>query len=383
MIYKRVLNIIDILSSRSLFLFGPRQTGKTTYLRTNFPQARFFDLLEADTFRELSARPEILRASLREQDKLVVIDEIQKLPSLLDEVHLMIERNKDLRFILTGSSARKLRRGTANLLAGRALVAKLHPLVGAEIGPERWDDRLLIGSLPAVVDSTIPFEDLRAYVGNYLKEEIQAEALTRNIEGFSRFLETAAVTNGQQINFTAVGTDTGVAARTVQNYYQVLEDTLVGYLLPPFRKTIKRKAFSTSKFYFFDPGVLNALLGRRTLSPKTEEYGRLMEHQIFLELRTWLDYTRRSESLTYWRSLSKQEVDFIIGNSMAIEVKSKERIRDQDLDGIRALSEEIQLQTKIVVCREKWRWKTEDAIHILPINEFLVELWENNLQNIY
>ncbi len=192
----------DVLSSnliahRSVFLFGPRQTGKTTYLHERFPDARYFDLLEADTFRELSARPELLRTTLRKDDRIVVIDEIQKLPALLDEVHLLIERYKDRRFILTGSSARKLKRGSANLLAGRALVAHMHPLVSLEIGSDRLDDRLLRGSLPPIIDSDIFLEDLRAYVGLYLREEVQAEALARSIKGFSRFLEVAASANGE------------------------------------------------------------------------------------------------------------------------------------------------------------------------------------------
>ncbi len=379
MYYPRTLNIKDLLEHRSVFLFGPRQTGKTTYLHERFPDARYFDLLEADTFRELSARPELLRTTLKRDDRVVVIDEVQKLPALLDEVHLLIERDKERRFILTGSSARKLKRGAANLLAGRALVAHMHPLVSSELGYGRLDDRLSRGSLPPVIDSAIPLEDLRAYVGHYLREEIQAEALTRSIGGFSRFLEVAASANGELVNFTSIGNDAAVSPRTVQNYFQVLEDTLTGHLLPPYRKSVKRKAVATAKFYFFDIGVVNALLDRRHVSPKTDTYGRSMEHQVFLELRAWLDYRRKSERLSFWRSQSRMEVDFVVGDSLAIEVKARERLAEGDLRGLRALAEEFPEMRKMVASGERWRRTTADGIEIIPINEFLEGLWRDAL----
>ena len=248
-------------------MLGPRQTGKTTYLRARFPEAHYVDLLDARTYRELTARPERLRESLSPHEKLVIVDEIQKLPELLDEVHLMIEQRKDLRFILTGSSARKLKRGGANLLAGRALTCRLHPLVSAELDFTHVEKRLSRGGLPAVFDSPIPWEDLHAYAGTYLQEEIQAEGLTRQISSFSRFLEIAAVGNGQLLNYTAIASDVGLTARTIQGYYQILEDTLVGHLLEPYRKSRKRKAVSSAKFFFFDVGVANVLSGRTRLSP--------------------------------------------------------------------------------------------------------------------
>ena len=382
MVYPRILDIANLITHRSVFLLGPRQTGKTTYLHERFPDARYFDLLEADTFRELSARPELLRTTLKKDDHIIVIDEIQKLPGLLDEVHLLIERDQQRRFILTGSSARKLKRGSANLLAGRALVTHMHPLVSAEIGSARLSDRLLRGSLPPVIDSPIPFEDLRAYVGHYLRQEIQAEALTRSIEGFSRFLEVAASANGELVNFTSIGNDAAVPPRTIQNYFQVLEDTLTGYLLPPYRKSVKRKAVATAKFYFFDIGVANALLDRTHISPKTDSWGRLLEHQVFLELRAYLDYRRRSEALSFWRSQSKMEVDFVVGDALAIEVKSKERIAESDLRPLRALGEEFPRMRKIVACGEKWRRITADGIEIIPMEEFFGELWSDSLLQV-
>lgn len=374
----RKLDLKSLLEHRSIFLFGPRQTGKTTYLKKNFPDARFVDLLDARVFRELSARPETLRQSLDPDQKLVVIDEIQKLPELLDEVHLMIEADKRLRFILTGSSARKLKRGGANLLAGRALTCHLHPLVSIELEFSEWQRRLQIGSLPPVLSSPIPIEDLHAYAGTYLQEEIQAEGLTRSISHFSRFLETAALSNGQVLNFTAIASDTGIKARTVQNYYQILEDTLVGFVLEPFRKTRKRKAVSTGKFYFFDIGVANILSGRESLTPRTPEYGVAFEHLVFLELRAFLDYRRIRDSLTFWRTHTQAEVDFVIGDKLAIEVKAGDSVSSRDLVGLRALSEEIPSLELMVVCQES-RPRVEEGVRILPIEEFARMLWSGEL----
>jgi predicted AAA+ superfamily ATPase len=373
--FPRIIGLREILAHSSVFLFGPRQTGKSTLLRTLFPQAKFYDLLEADTFRELSSAPELIRQRLRAEDTLVIIDEIQKLPSLLDEVHLLIERNKPLRFVLTGSSARKLRRGGANLLAGRALTCHLHPLVAPEVGYERVHQRLNNGSLPAIFTSPIPQELLRAYVGTYLQEEILAEGLVRNIGSFSRFLSTAGLTNGEQVNFTAVGSDTGTPPRTVREYYHVLEDTLVGYLLPTFQKTRKRKPVSTPKFYFFDVGVANVLAKRGPVEPGSELFGRALEHFVFLELRAYLDYRRLDHQLTYWRSRSQFEVDFVIGDEVAVEVKGKSLVSNRDLKGLQALSEDVTLRRQILVCTEREPRRLDDGIDVLPIETFLRKLW--------
>jgi uncharacterized protein len=380
--YQRVLDLSALLKHRSVFLFGPRQTGKTTYLHDRYPNARVVDLLDARTFRELSTRPELLRLSLAPKDKLIIIDEIQKLPALLDEVHLLIEREKSLRFILTGSSARKLRQKSTNLLAGRALTVRMHPLVSPEVEFCELDRRLQLGSLPPVLTSPIPQEDLAAYVGTYLKEEIQAEGLSRRIEHFSRFLEVAALSNGEILNFSQIASDAAVPSRTVQNYYRILEDTLLGYQLPPFRKTPSRKAVATAKFYFFDVGVAHTLIGRETVRPRTTEYGRALEHFIFIELRAYLDYTRNRTALTFWRTHTQHEVDFLIGDAIAIEVKAKERVADHDLRGMRALAEELSLSRKIIVSNEMWRRKTDDQIEILPVEEFLRELWSGSVTTI-
>ena len=377
--YTRALDLRDLAKHRSLFLLGPRQTGKSTLLRTLFPDAVYFDLLEADTFRELSARPEYMRQTLRPQDKLVVVDEVQKLPALLDEVHLLIERDKDIRFILTGSSARKLKRGHANLLAGRAWPLRLHPLVSPELAHDRLLERLNRSGLPAILDSAFYQEDLKAYVGMYLQEEIRAEGLSRSIEAFSRFLEVAGLCNGEQVNFTSVGSDAGVPPRTVREYYQVLEDTLVGYILPPYAGTTRRKPVATAKFFLFDVGVANALMRRGEIVPGSEGFGRALEHLIFLELRAFLDYRRLDAPLTYWRSRSMLEVDFVIGDAIAVEVKGKGRVSHRDYKGLLALKEEVPLRRMLVVCTEPRRRTDDDGVEVLPVEEFLRDLWQGRI----
>lgn len=377
--YSRILDIKQIVKHKSLFLFGPRQTGKSTLLKTLFPEARYIDLLEADTFRRLSSHPEDLRQTLSAQDKLIIIDEVQKLPSLLNEAQLLIDRNKDLKFIFTGSSARKLKRGRVNLLGGRAWFLNLFPLVSPELNFERLVDRLNIGSLPSVIDSPYAKEDLKAYVGGYLQEEIKAEGLSRSIENFSRFLEVAALTNTEQVNYTSVASDLGMPPRTLREYYKILEDTLIGSELPPYGKTIKRKPVATAKFYFFDIGVANVLTKRGLVEPNSELYGKALEHLIFLELKAYLAYNRIDEALTFWRTQSKFEVDFIVEDRVAIEVKSGSRISRSAQKGLLALSEEVKLKRKIVVSNEPaWR-KDDNGIEVFPVELFLKQLWNNEI----
>ena len=377
--YGRALDLREILKHKSIFLFGPRQTGKSTLVRQVFPEAAFYDLLEADTFRELSARPEYLRQTLSPQQSVVIVDEIQKLPALLDEIQLLLERNKQLRAVLTGSSARKLKRGAANLLGGRAWVCRLHPLMSVELNHERLLDRLNRGSLPSIIDSEHYKDDLKAYVGTYLQEEIRAEGLTRSIENFSRFLEVAGLTSGEQINFSAVANDAGFPPRTVREHYQILEDTLVGYQLPAYQKTSKRKPVATAKFFFFDVGVANTLKRIPAIEEGSDAYGRALEHLIFLELRSFLDYRRLDYELTYWRSQSQFEVDFVVGDEIGIEVKSKARVNPRDYKGLNVIAEEVGLKRKIVVCGEKMRRRADDGAEIMPPAEFLRELWSGNV----
>lgn len=375
----RILNLNDVIAHRSVFLFGPRQTGKSTLLRSRYSEAKYYDLLHDDTFRELSANPETIRYALRPNDRLIIIDEVQKLPVILDEVHSMIERNKDLRFILTGSSARKLRRGGANLLGGRAWTRHLHPLVAPELEFGRLAERINYGGLPAILESSYPQEDLFSYIGNYLREEIAAEGLVRSIEKFSRFLPVSAMLSGEQVNITEVASDCGVSVHLVREYMQILEDTLIGYQVPSYMATKRRKAVAKSKFYLFDVGVTNTLLKRPRLEPGTELYGRALEHLIFVELRAYLDYTNKHLDLHYWRTLSQIEVDFVLGDEVAIEVKAKARITKRDMKGLLALAEEIPLKRKIVVSLGRTKLVLDNRIEIYPVEEFFRDLWSGAL----
>jgi uncharacterized protein len=386
-VFQRSVDLRAALTARSVFLLGPRQTGKSTLLRATFPSALYFDLLDSLTFRSLAANPGLLeeriRAAPRHSD-LVVIDEIQKLPELLDEVHRLIERRKTLRFVLTGSSARKLRARGTNLLGGRAGVLRMHPIVFAEIGtgaaPQPWTDLLRWGGLPSVLTSGSPREALEAYVGLYLQEEIRAEGLARSIPNFSRFLETAAAMNGEIVNYTKLGNDAQIPPRTVRDYFQILVDTLVGDLLPPFRKSKSRKAVATEKFYFFDVGVVHALLDRWSVSARSPEYGRVLEHRVERELRASIDYLRHRRQLFFWRSVSKLEVDFILVEGatprVAIEVKGSRAVGPTDLKGLRAFAEDWPRIRKIVVASEPHPRTTEDGIEIMPVEHFFEQLWQ-------
>jgi predicted AAA+ superfamily ATPase len=385
--FRRVLDLPALAAAGSFFLLGPRQTGKSTLLRASLSEALYIDLLDARTFRTLSANPGQLGERIRAQGGkrgVVVIDEIQKLPELLDEVHRLLELQKSLRFILTGSSARKLRTRGRNLLGGRAALVRMHPIVYPELGtasPRRpFADLLRWGGLPSVLTSEDPRERLRAYVGIYLQEEIRAEGLARSIPNFSRFLETAAAMNGEIVNYTKLGNDARLPPRTVRDYFQILQDTLVGDLLPPFQETRTRKAVATEKFYFFDVGVVHALLERWAVSPRTAEYGRVLEHFVERELRASLDYMRSDRRLFFWRSRSRMEVDFVLAErqkpAVAIEVKASHTVGPGDVKGLRAFAQDWPRVRKVVVSLEAHARTTQDRIEILPVESFLRDLWD-------
>ncbi len=370
----RALDLARLARRKSLFLFGPRQTGKTALVRHALPAAKIYDLLDADVFLTLSRRPAQLGEELGPQERLVVLDEIQKLPVLLDEVHRLIEE-RQVRFVLTGSSARKLRRGGVNLLGGRAPSRTLHPFIYRELRSDFSLTKALDrGLIPSIYFSDRPREDLRAYVGNYLKEEIAAEALTRNVPAFSRFLEVAALSHGTMLNFSAVASDAQVPISTVREYFHILEDTLLARALPAWTRTRTRKAIGTAKHYFFDVGVVRHLQHRSGIARRSPEFGEAFESYIFHELSTYIDYTE-AVPLAYWRSTSGFEVDFVLADTTAIEVKAKEPVGDRDLRGLRALKEESLLKHYVVVSLEP-RARTVDEIHILPWQHFLEELWE-------
>jgi predicted AAA+ superfamily ATPase len=238
---------------------------------------------------------------------------------------------------------------------------------------------LNVGGLPAIFDSVRPHEDLRAYVGGYLREEIRAEGLVRSLENFSRFLEVATLTNGKLINYASVSNDTAIPARTIPEHYQMLEDTLVGFRLPPFRRSRRRKPVATSKFYFFDVGVANALMRRGEIRPRSELYGPAEEHQVFLELRAYLDYRRLDRDLTFWRTHAGHEVDFVVGTDTAIEVTATSRVTPRDEQGLIALGEETRLKRRIVVAMESRERASDRGTLVLPVATFLRQLWEDNL----
>lgn len=371
---RRALDLARLAERKSLFLFGPRQTGKTALVKHALPGAKVYDLLDGDVFLTLSRRPAQLAEELVPEDRLVVLDEIQKLPALLDEVHRLIER-RGIRFVLTGSSARKLRRGGVNLLGGRAPSRTLHPFIYRELADRFVLTRALDrGLIPSIYFSESPREDLRAYVGTYLKEEIAAEALTRNIPAFSRFLEVAALCHGTMLNYSQVASDAQVPLSTVREYFHILEDTLVARALPAWTKTRTRKAIGTAKHYFFDSGVARHLQHRSGLSARSPEFGEAFESYVFHELCTYLDYTE-AMPLAYWRSTSNFEVDFILADTTAIEVKAKDPVGERDLRGLRALKEEALLKHYVVVSLEA-RPRTIDGIRILPWKHFLEKLWD-------
>ena len=379
MYIKRIIPIVKELQKSSILLLGPRRTGKSAFIRHQAPPHRVYDLLKSDVFLRLSRRPSLIRESLSPKDRLIVIDEIQKLPVLMDEVHVMIEE-KGVRFLLTGSSARKLRRTHTSLMAGRARTRLLAPFVSAELPALDLDRALTYGMLPPVQLSDEPLEELGSYVGTYLREEIQAEALSRNIEGFSRFLARAALWSSELINFEGVGRDSQVPARTVREYFALLEDTLVGKMLHPLQTTGKRKAVSRGKFYFFDIGVVNALTGRLSPGVNTPEYGKAFEHFIWQELNAYTNYFAREKPLNFWRDRSGAEVDFVLGESVAVEVKSSRMLHDRDLKGLRAITEQsdYNIERRIVVCREP-EPRRVDGVEIVPYELFLEQLWSHSL----
>ncbi|TVQ20831.1 MAG: ATP-binding protein [Spirochaetaceae bacterium] len=377
----RLLDLSSDLTTRSVFLFGPRQTGKTTLLRLRYPTAPWFSLLQGDVFLRLSANPGRLREELENTDPNagpVVIDEIQKLPALLDDVHDLIER-QGFRFVLTGSSPVKLRRGGTNLLGGRARVRELMPLVSAEIPEFDLGRALLHGTIPSIYLSDQPRLDLEAYCGTYLQLEVQAEGLVRGIEPFSRFLRSAARRSGEQIVFERVASEAQVPARTVREFYQVLTDTLLGVMLDPIEPGRRsRRIVSRGKFYLFDVGVAHALAGTTALDDHTAEYGRALEQLIFMEIRAWRSYRRDDRPFGFWRTTDGMEVDFLLGSQAAIEVKATANATRADTRGLADIAGEADFRRRILVCREPVR-RIVDGIEILPIHTFLDELWSGKV----
>lgn len=375
--YPRTLDIGSLAARKSIFLFGPRSTGKSTLLRQAFPPEAIINLLRSQTWLSLSAKPSMLRemvAEISRTGSVVVIDEIQKLPQLLDEVHDLIETT-GMHFVMTGSSARKLKASGVNLLAGRAWQARMFPLTSQEIPGFNLERYLLYGGLPQVCTSQDPQEELSAYVYTYLEEEIKAEALVHRIGHFSRFLKTASLANTEQVNFANMSRDTGVPVSSVRAWFDILNDTFLGFLLEPWKHGQKRKAVSSAKFYFFDTGVANYIAGFDTLHRDSSEFGKSFEHFIAMELRAFLDYRRLRHELCYWRSSTGLEVDFVVGSELAIEVKASQRVDTKDLKGLRAIKEEGSLLQCILVSFDEANRETTEGIRLLHWQRFLSLLW--------
>ena len=368
----RAPDLAGLLAKKSHFLLGPRQAGKTTLIRQALPGTPVYDLLENATWLSLSQNPGRLGEELPPHTKTVVIDEIQRLPQLLNEVHRLIEERR-IHFLLTGSSARALRRGGVNLLGGRARTRFLHPLAWIELG-SRFDlERALIhGTLPSIWFSDDPRADLAAYAGTYLQQEVVFEGAARNLPAFSRFLRVAALCNGQIVNFTSVASDAQVPRTTIYEYFEVLRDTLVLFEVPAWRRSLKRKPLRSSRYYFFDIGVANTLAGRRP-DPGTPEFGAAFEAWTLHELKTYCDY-RTPQELHFWRTTSGFEVNFILGDHTAIEVKGKPNVSARDLKPLRALAEDATLRRYLCVSLER-RPRVVDGIEVLPYTTFLKALW--------
>lgn len=377
--YKRILQLTDAQTD-SVFLWGARQVGKSTLVKTLYPKAKVYDLLMSNQYGRLVRRPQLLREELEHLDEntLVVVDEIQKIPQLLDEVHWLIV-NRGIRFILCGSNARKLKRLGTNLLGGRALTTTLFPLVSAEITDFDLIRGINNGMIPRHYMVENPRKRLQAYIGVYLKEEIQAEAHLRQLNSFNRFLDIAAQCDGEIVNYTNIAQDCGVSSTTVKEYFNILEQTLVGYMIPAFTLSKKRRAIVTPKFYYFDVGVVNYLLNRTNLMPGSADFGHAFEHLMIQEIIAYLSYSESSEKIWYWRTAGGYEVDTIIGEGrIAIEFKSSDEIQSKHTRGLKAFCEDFPSAVPIIVSLDRNR-RTLNGINILPAVEFLQQLWQGKI----
>jgi len=384
-IIKRLLNI-SLPKHQSAFLWGPRKTGKSTYLKATFPNSLVYDFLQTDLFLEFSKKPSLLRERLLAKnddalDNPVILDEVQKVPQILDEVHWLIE-NKGLSFILCGSSARKLKRGKANLLGGRAWRYEMFPLVTAEMENLNLLRILNQGMIPNHYLTGHYKKALKAYTLYYLKEEVFAEGLTRNIPAFSRFFDAMGYSHAELINFSNIARDCGVDSKTVKEYYQILVDTLLGQMVAPFKRRQDRQVISRApKFYLFDVGVAGSITKRYLEEEKGELFGKAFEHFIFMELSAHFAYNELDYEISFWRTKSGQEVDFVLGGGeVAIEVKGTDRIDKRDLRSLKIFTEAYSPRKSLVICNEKEE-RVHGQIEILPWRNFLHKLWEGEIIN--
>ena len=387
MYIERVANLESRLEEQSLFLFGPRQTGKTSCIANELKEkvVLHWDLLDTRLRRKAMSDPGLLYEevmALREEEGLVVIDEIQKIPELLDEVHRLLEE-KNFRFLLTGSSARKLVASGVNLLGGRVGRCHMFPFVYPEIKDVDYSLEHIFASglLPSAYLAVRPDTVLERYIENYLYDEIQMEGAVRNLPAFSKFLEVAAISNGSILNYTNVASDVGLSKTAIKEWYRILSDTLIGSSLEPFVKTKKRKPIETAKYYLFDVGVLRALLGISVPTENQSEFGLFFETFMINEIRAYLSYNglARRYPLTYWRSTSGFEVDAILGSEVAIEFKTSKNLVPRDFRGLKAFDEEGLVKDCIVVSREERKRLVENRFLVYPWKEFLEDLWQGRI----
>ncbi len=388
--YKRILTLA-LPPQQSTFLWGARQTGKSSFLRERYPNSTYYDLLDTHEMARFTKDPNLLYQEIKglssQQRSLpIIIDEIQKVPDLLNEVHRLIE-NEKVQFILCGSSARKLKNQSTNLLGGRAWLHHLFPLTSHEIGEIDLLRALQHGLLPKHYNADPAFiqNHLQAYIDSYLTEEIRNEGLVRNLKAFARFLDVAALTNAEMVNANNIARDCGIDRTTVQGYYQILIDTLLGFYIYPYNKKIKRDLITaTPKFYLFDVGITNYIAKQSVSSLNGSWAGKQFEHYILLELVASIGYHRLRSAITYWRTKTGLEVDFVLGDAdIAIEVKISTTVHQEDLKGLLSFCEEHPNTRAIVVSQDK-RARVLDiqgkySVSILPWRQFLQELWQGNI----
>lgn len=379
-------NVIRFFNSpsKSYFIFGPRGTGKSTWLEMHYPLAILVNLLEPDTYRTYRAFPEKLQEYVEANSfiKTFIIDEVQKAPDLLSVVHLLIEMKQNWQFILTGSSARKLKREGVDLLAGRATLKYMHPFMAAELKEYfSLEKSLSIGMLPLIYNSTNPIEDLKTYVALYMKEEVQMEGLVRQIEQFARFLEAISFSQGSVLNCNNVALDCGVSSKTVENYISILEDLLLAFRIHVFSKKAKRHLTTHPKFYYFDAGVYQTIRPKGPLDHPEEIQGLALETLVAQHLRAWLDYSQPSGQLYFWRTKFGMEIDFIIYGEIgfyAIEVKNSKKIKPNDLRALTEFQKDYDTCKCIFLYRGKEKLKKGNIL-CLPIEDFLLGIMPNSL----
>lgn len=377
--YERLFDIKSQLDE-AMFLFGARQVGKSTLLQTEFKDAVYYDLLIPSIRRSFKRNPDLFKDALysKPAGTLVIVDEIQKVPELLDLVHWLMV-NKGLRFILSGSSARKLKKSGANTLGGRAQPRTLYPLVWPEVTDFQIDKAVQNGMIPRHYLADDATDRLEAYVEVYIKEEIQEEVAVQDIDAFERFMEVAAISDGEMLNYSNIATDCGVSAKTVKSYFQILYDTLLGYEIPAYRKVIKRQLVQAPRFYYFDVGLTNYLMGRHNLKRGSDEYGHAFEHLVMQEIIAYRGYNRRREEISYWRTYTHQEVDAVIGDArVAIEIKSSEQVKTKHKSGLKAFKEEHPDCRLILVSLDPITRMSGD-VELMYVTDFLKMLWEGNI----